>query len=185
MLDKIIFRVVAFIILISILWLSWCGIITLLGDRQKDVPSFHWGYKEYYEAYNILYEELYTNICNFTNKQYREYVEKDMGLRFYVYKEKDLHSQGLDGLTDAIIRTIWIDETIKDSDYCETFVHEAIHLKQCIKDETYVCYETFKYLYEDEVLHNIGVIYGWQQLTIMKPSEYNIREQVIYYLTQK
>lgn len=186
MLNKIIFRIVAAMLLLCVLWIAWVWTITLLGDRDKEVPCFNWTYKEYYNACDILYKDLYNNVCNFTNEQYREYIEKDLNLKFYIYKEDDLiNTLGLDGNTNAILRTIWIDETLTDTEYCETFVHEAMHLKKCIKNETYVCYETFKYLYEDEVLHNVGVVYGWQQMNKSEPSEYNIREQVIYYLTQK
>ena len=184
MLDKIIFRVVTVILILCVLVLGWCVAIIIIFNRNGDYPNTVSNYKQYHEAVRILREELYENVCNFTHEEYRRYVEESLDFRFYIYKEKDLQS-GYNGRAYPIIRTILLDKDLSDYEYCQTFVHEVIHIKQCIKDETYVCYETFKFLYEDDVLHNVGVVYGWQQMNKMYKDEYNIQEQVIYYLTQK
>ena len=182
--DKIIFRVVSVILLLCVLILGYCVAVIIVFNRDKEVPNTISNYQQYYKAVDILREELYDNTCNFTKKGYREYIEKDIGIKAYIYKETDL-KDGLNGKAYPIIRTVFIDRNIEDYEYCITFVHEVIHIKECIANETYVCYETFKYLYEDDVLHNVGVIYGWQQMNKCTPNEYNIQEQVIYYLTQK
>jgi hypothetical protein len=184
MLNKIIFRVVIAILILCVLVLGWCVSIIIIFNRDVAAPDTISNYAQWYKALDILKKDLYKDVCNFTNDEYKEYVEDDLGLNFYIYKETDLHD-GFNGKAYPIIRTIFIDRDVKGYEYCITFVHEAIHIKECIADETYVCYETFKFLYEDEVLHNVGVVYGWQQMNKYEPNEYNIREQVIYYLTQK
>jgi hypothetical protein len=184
MLDKIIFRVVIAILILCVLVLGWCVSIIIIFNRDVATPNTISNYKQYYNAVDILRKELYENVCEFTNEEYREYIEKDMGLKFYIYKEIDLKDNYY-GKAYPIIMTMFLDKDLEGYDYCETFVHEAIHLKQIVADETYVCYETFKYLYEDEVLHNVGVVYGWKQMNKSTPNEYNIQEQVVYYLTQK
>lgn len=182
--DKIIFRVVIVILILCIMVLGWFLSIILIFNRDVDYPNTISNYEQYYKARDILRNELYEDVCSFTNDEYREYIEKSIGLKFYIYKEKDLNN-GFNGKAYPIIRAIFIDKDIVGYKYCETFAHEAIHIKECVGNETYVCYETFKFLYEDEVLHNVGVVYGWEQMNKSKPSQYNIREQVIYYLTQK
>lgn len=184
MLNKVVFRISIAIILFCVIFLSYICVIVIVFNRDVAVPSTISNYKQYYEAVDILRKELYENTCNFTNEEYRKYIEEDLKLSFYIYKEVDLNDN-YNGKAYPIIRTIFLDKDLKGYIYCQTFVHEAIHIKQCVADETYVCYETFKYLYEDEVLHNVGVVYGWQQMNKMYKDEYNIQEQVIYYLTQK
>lgn len=164
--------------------LGWCVSIIIIFNRDVDYPNTISNYNQYYKAVDILRKELYEDVCDFSNKEYREYIEENIGLNFYIYKEVDL-KDNYNGKAYPIIRTIFLDKDLNGYRYCQTFVHEAIHIKQCVANETYVCYETFKYLYEDEVLHNVGVVYGWQQMNKMYKDEYNIREQVIYYLTQK
>ena len=184
MLDKVIFRVVIVILILCAMVLGWCVSIGIIFNRDVDYPQTVANSRQYYEAMDILRKELYDNTCDFTDEEFKQYVENDMDFHFYIYKETQL-SNGYNGRAFPIIRTIFLDEDLTGYQYCQTFVHEVIHIKQCVANETYVCYETFKYLYEDEVLHNVGVAYGWKQLQNSYKGEYNIDEQVIYYLTQK
>ena len=164
--------------------LGWCVSVIIIFNRQVAYPNVISNYNQYYVAIDALKKDLYNDACTMSNEEYREYLEDDLGLNFYIYKEKDL-KDGFKGKAYPIIRTIFIDKGIAGYEYCQTLVHEMIHIKHCVANETYVCYETFKYLYEDEVLHNVGVVYGLQQMNKTYKDEYNIREQVIYYLTQK
>ena len=184
MLDKIIYRVVVSILILCVMFLGWCVAVIIIFNRNVTFPNVISNYSQYHMAIDVLKKDLYNNTCNMSNKEYREYLEEDLGLSFYIYKEKDL-SNGFNGKAYPVIRTIFLDKDLSGYEYCQTLVHEMIHIKECVANETYVCYETFKYLYEDEVLHNVGVVYGWQQMNKTYKDEYNIREQVIYYLTQK
>ena len=184
MIDKVIKRIVISILIICVMILGWMLSILLIFNRKVSVPMNIINYKTYYEAKDILYKQLYDNVCAFNNQQYKEYIEKDLGLNFYIYAYKNL-GEIYDGKAYPTIRTIIIDDDLIGYAYCQTFAHEVLHLKLCLKNETYISYETFKYLYEDEVLHNVGVAYGWRQLTNPPASEYNIQAQVVYYLTNK
>lgn len=108
-----------------------------------------------------------------------------MNLSMYIYCESRL-GELYKGITSPIFRTIIIDEELKGYDYCETFAHEAIHLKYIVDNERYVCFETFKYLYENDKLHDVGVWYGYNQITRGHTLvEYDISDLVIDYLTNK
>ena len=184
MLDKVIWRIVLAVLIICVIVLGWVFSILLIFNRQVEIPITIVNYKNYYEALSILQKELGKNPCKFNDSQYKEYVEKDLGLSFYIYKEKDLGNK-FNGKAYPTIRTIFLHEELTGYEYCEVFVHEAIHIKRCIKNEKYVCYETFKYLYEDEVLHHVGVAYAWKQMNTSYSWDYNIQTQVIYYLTNQ
>ena len=172
------------IVVILIILLVWMVPILVIFNRKVEVPMNIINYKTYYEAKEMLYEQLYDNSCYFTKEEYKTYIEKDLGLNCYIYAEKDLGAI-YTGKAYPMIRTIIMDDDLINYQYCQTFAHEVLHLKLCLKNETYISYETFKYLYEDEVLHNVGVAYGWRQLTNPPASEYNIQAQVVYYLTNK
>lgn len=182
--HKVLYRIAIVLLTLSVMFLSWCFSVILIFNRKKEVPIVVVNYKNYYQALSILEQELYEDELTLTKVEIKSYVEKDLGLKFYIYAEKDLGIT-YSGKAYPIIRTIIMDDDLINYQYCQTFAHEVLHLKLCLKNETYICYETFKYLYEDKVLHNVGVAYGWRQLTNPPASEYNIQAQVIYYLTNK
>ena len=114
---------------------------------------------------------------------HRSKIEQDFNFKFYFYKERNI--EGCDGLTYFTIRTIVIEKDLNEYQYCKTFAHEVLHLKLFIQQEDFICYETFKYLYESEELHNVGVWYGLQQLRGCYSGKYNISGHVVNYLTNK
>jgi hypothetical protein len=156
-----------------------CGLIFF---RDKKIPPYINSQLDYLNAYDILCQE-YDDTCQKPKAYYKEFVEDDMGVKFYFYGERKLDKHN--GLTFATIRLIVVDNTIDGYEYCVTFAHECIHLKQFVSDERYVCYETFKYLYESEELHEVGVWYGYRQLYGCYNGEYNIEDLVVNYLTNK
>ena len=180
-LDKIFISV----IILCVFVLIYFGTCALIFFRNKDVPLVVVNSKDYYNAIDKLHREYNDNaITSLSESQYKEIVEKELGLKFYIYLERDIKSNDYVGLTLPTIRTIIVDEYAKGYEYCITFAHETIHLIQFIKEERYVCFETFKYLYESNKLHDIGVWYAMKQLYGYYSGEYNISDLVIDYLTK-
>ena len=138
--------------------------------------------KDYYSAINILEKGYESTFVSMTKEEYRQFVENDLGLHCYIYSEK--HINGFAGKTYPMIRLIVIDPDVSGYKYCETFVHEAIHLKEFIGQEDYVSFQTFKYLYESEKLHNVGVLYGLSQIYGSYEGEYNVSHLIVDYLTK-
>ena len=135
------------ICVIVLLYLLSC---VLILERKKDLPFRNLMPNDYYTAVNILEADYKPTSALMTNEEYRKFIENDMGLHCYFYLEKDMNR--LAGKTYPLIRLIVIDPNAKGYEYCEVFVHEAIHLKQFIGQEDYVSFETFKYLYNNEEL---------------------------------
>lgn len=137
---------------------------------------------DYYEAVQKLRNSCIGDYEIKTNEEYRELIEEDMGINFYIYSEKDL--VGYSGKTYPIIRLIILDSELTGYKYCETFVHEAIHLKEFIGQEDYVSFKTFQYMYENEELRNVGVWFGLSQIYGSYEGEYNVSHLIVNYLTK-
>jgi hypothetical protein len=176
-------KVVAFILLFCVLVLVYLGCCAIVFFREKFMPLQVFGQTDYLKAIHKLESEYNSFEDEHTKEWYREKIEQDLELKFYFYKERDI--ERYNGLAYATIRTIVIDEELDGYGYCKTFAHEVMHLKLFIQQEDYVCYETFKYLYESEELHNVGVWYGLQQLRGCYSGKYNISGHVVNYLTNK
>ena len=86
---------------------------------------------------------------------------------------------------DIKARVIVIDSEISGYKYCETFVHEALHLKKFSGNETYISFETFRYMYETKELKNVAVCYGLEQIYGEFYEEYNVAHLIVDYLTKK
>jgi hypothetical protein len=87
------------------------------------------------------------------------------------------------GECNLYFRIIRINPSRKGAYYARTFTHEAMHLKHCTEKELFVCYETFKFLYENEnkYLRSAGVQYAIDNLKHNVAEEYNITSQIMYY----
>ena len=175
-------RAIAVLLLICVLAFVYLGVCGILFFRNKTLPVYINSQYDYLYACNIL-EQGYEERDVRTKEYYRNKVEKDLGLNFYFYKERKLSEYG--GVTFPTIRLIVLDTDVSGYEYCVVFAHETIHLTQFIADERHVCYETFKYLYESEELHEVGAWYGYRQLYGYYNGEYNIEDLVVNYLTNK
>lgn len=146
-------------------------------------PCFYTS-QDYYVTLAELQSEYEETGITRTNKEYRKFVEQELNLKVYFYCEKDLKYH--DGLMLVAIRTMIIDESLSGYDYCLNFVHEAMHLKRFAKQENYICFETFKYLYEskDKELHNFGVKYAIEQLQGDCLPEDDVSHLIVNYLTK-
>lgn len=161
------------------------GVIEVFVNlRNITMPPCFYTSQEYYLTLAELKSEYEEAETTRTNKEYRSLVEQELNFKAYFYCEKDLKYH--DGLMLVAIRTMIIDESLSGYDYCLTFVHEAMHLKRFAKQENYICFETFKYLYEskDRELHNFGVKYAIEQLQGDCLPEDDCHQQIIRYLRQ-
>lgn len=151
-------------------------------ERDMDMHYRNLMPQDYREAIDIL-QNSYTDFEEHkSNEEYRKFVEDDLGLHFYIYSEKDIGGEH-DGRIYPLARWIVINTEADGYRYCMAFVHEAIHLKEFIGQADYVCFETFKYLYESEELHNVGVWYGLSQIYGFYSDEYDISQHIVSYLT--
>lgn len=169
-------------LIVAVLVVAYLGIVGLLWFREKQMPMSFNQTLNYIEARQILEDERDYSYKFESKKYYRNKVEKITGLKFYIYKEKRLDILG--GYAHAPIRTIEIDDRLSGYGYCLAFMHEAIHITECIGQENYAHYMTFVKLYESEELHQIGVMYGISQLD-GTDKQYNIVDYVVGYLTNK
>lgn len=159
--------------------------IYLLGigiafNRDIRVPVVFPQQSQYIMAYEVLNKEI--EELTKTDDELRDVIAKDLGLKLYFYKEKSMEDAGK---VYVAIRLILIDKDLSGFEYAETFAHEVIELKSLVRSESWVCFETFKYLYEHEELHNVGVWYGQRQLQGCYYGEYNIADLIVNYLTNK
>lgn len=160
--------------------------IYLLGigvafNRDIRVPVVFPQQSQYTMAWNILNEDFEEPTK--TDDELRDVIAKDLGLKLYFYKEKPM--QDYAGKTYVTIRLILMDIDANGFEYAQVFTHEVMHLKKMVANEKWVCFETFKYLYEHEELHNVGVWYGQKQLQGCYGGEYNIADLIVNYLTNK
>lgn len=176
-------KVIAVLLLMCLSMGIYLGIVAICFYRKKEIGLGFMTQADFSIAYERLMGEYDRQVCSETKEFYKSFVEDDIGLRFYIYAEKSLKKGS--GFTFPTIRTIVVDKSLTGYQYCLTFTHEVMHLKHFIKQETYVCYETFKYLYESEELHNVGVWYGLKQLSGDYSGEYNVCGHIVNYLTNK
>lgn len=155
----------------------------MLWFRESELPDCSVGYTQRHLVLKELYEEYNRPLLVTSNEGYRRIIEQDLECYFYFYKETNLNEGA--GKCYVTIRLIVLDERLKGNQYCVTFAHELMHLKKFRKQESYICFETFKYLYENSKLHNSGVWYAIKQLEGAYSGEYNISNQIVDYLTNK
>lgn len=183
--DKIIdfiYKISIVALILSIMVLCYLCTIGILLNRDMGLKFVKPTMSDYYNAYNKLWLESNKNICLMTDEEYKQYVENDMGIHFYIYTERDNISKA--GLTNCFSRQIIMNSKLTGYEYCRVFVHEMLHLKYISADEKYIAFETFKYLYNDDKLHDIGVSYGMAQIEGKFYGDQNSREYIVDYLTK-
>ena len=176
-LNKVLNILIIILLVVNIYLLS----IGILFLRDIRVPVVFPQQSQYIMAYEVLNKDI--EELTKTDDEFRDMIAKDLGLKLYFYKEKPM--QEYVGKTYVTIRLILMDTNANGYEYAQVFAHEVIHLKKLVANETWVCFETFKYLYEHEELHNVGVWYGQRQLQGCYYGEYNIANLIVNYLTNK
>ena len=185
--DKVT-KVMLIILYICLVILTIETIIACIFHRSIDMPESDYDTYDKIHAYKVLYSEYDkgVNSWQMDKKFYRDTVTDLAKLGPYLYFEKDIKSAS--GLSIALIPSIIVDEELDDAEiYCWVFTHEVMHIKRFSANETYVCFETFKFLYESEndYLHNAGVRYGTRQLNGYYHGEYDCSGYIINYLKKE
>lgn len=174
---------VVFIIICLMLIFIYLPFCYLMLNRHKEFNYSNLTSRDYYKAVQILRESRIESSPVMTKEECRLFVEKEINLGLYFYSEKKL--VGFAGKTYALIRLIVIDSDAIGYKYFESFVHEAIHLKEFIEQEDYVCFEAFKFMYEHEELRNVAIEYGLSHIFGDTCDELNISHLIVDYLTKK
>lgn len=171
------------LILLGVILIVYMSILVFISFRKIDMPVVIYTSNEYNKVLADLWVEYIPLNTQRTNQEYKELLEEELDLNFYIYCEADLKSNC--GLRLTPIRTMIIDKELSGYEYCLTFTHEAMHFKRFSANEIYICFETFKYLYEnkDTELHNFGVRYAITQLR--GEADYDCHDQIIGYFRSK
>ena len=156
-------RISIFLFCLTIIIIIIFGTSNILLFRNIKMPVSANSFYNVKEAFNILDKEYNQDKNEKSESYYRNFLEKDLGVGLYFYKE--INTSKYNGICYPMIRLIVIDVDITGYQYCLTLTHEFMHLKKFILQDNYTCFETFKYLYESKELHNIGVWYGRRQLS--------------------
>ena len=158
------------------------GIRLLVFFREIKLPTLNYTNSEYLYAFDKLYKDFDFNMPSKTKQEYKEQLENELNFKHYIYFERN---PNFNGWQNVVIPTIIINEELSEYDYCRILTHEIMHFKKFSANETYVSFETFKYLYENECeyLHNVGVLYGINQVYNHSGGEYDISGLIVNYLT--
>lgn len=144
--------------------------------RRVELPSNKYSEHSYNTAYTTLLTQN-RHLPEISNKEYR----KKIGIRGRIYIETGLsQSYALPQLNIILMQN-----NLTNEEYCIMLAHEELHLRKYSANETYISFETFKFLYTspDIYLHQAGVLFGLKQLDDQYYNEYDIKGQIINYLT--
>ena len=181
-LDKILITLIVICVGVLLGEITAC----IIFFRRVDMPDASYSMDDYYASIYTLYNEYDASLNNQQHKNYyRNMIEDQAKFGPYLYLET--HMDDNSGLAILMLRTIVIDKDITNVEtYCMVFAHEVMHFKTFHGNETYVSFETFKFLYEsdDPYLHNVGVKYGLQQLYGYYGGEYDCHNYIINYLVK-
>lgn len=176
-------KALCIIILIFVVANVYLITVGLVFNRKITTPLYFYSSNDWHIAYNKLEQEYESSTAK-SNSEYKELIEQQADFKFYFYKEKEIKGKYC-GFAYPTIRLIVIDERLSGYKYALNFAHEVMHLKRFAGDERYICFETFKFLYESEGLHNVGVYYAQRQLGGGWSGEYQIEDLIIKYLLEK
>lgn len=136
----------------------------------------------------LLTEKTSTKFIEKTNKYWRNLLEDELNFHIYFHYYDELTDSTV-GLSNKYFRTIIMDISRTNTGYIRTFTHEVMHIKLCSSNEKYVCYETFKFLYENEntMLKRTAIVYAIDQLTGAwdNSPNYDIKSQIMYYFLKE
>lgn len=154
--------------------------LLLSGDiahRDVSMPSAHYTTEDCVKAYQILENSRNKGYGVLTQKEYRQLLPTKHRIIFSSHKSRAFLQFNI----------ILIDNTLAPIEYCKSLTHEIMHFERYSLNERYICFETFKFLYESHnpYLHNVGVEYGKQQLNDVQDGEYYIKGQIINYLLKE
>ena len=168
---------------VVLLILTYFGTLYMVNIRAIDFNVCEYSTYDRELAYQKLkseYEQLEHYVL--TKEQYRELLEDELNFHLYTYKEELLEFPTV-GRADPFLRIIKITTDYVGQHYAKTLTHEIMHIKKQSFNEQYICFETFKFLYEHDnpYLRASGVLYGKNQLEYQYTNEYDIEPLIMYY----
>lgn len=155
--------------------------------RKIDMPIMVAVPSDYNKVYNQLVREYdYDMEYERGKEQYKNMIEEQLGLKAYMYLEKSICID-YDGYMIAGIRLMVVDKDLSLYDYCVVFAHESLHFTKFSSNDTYINYEVFKFLYEneDEELKNIGIDFAIRQLAGKYGGRYNCSSYIVNYFVSR
>ena len=124
-------------------------VLILFKTRYYEYDYCEYTYNE--NVYCLLKREYYSINCEKLDKpNCKQLICEDMKNEFYLLI--DFINMNRLGMTQPILRTIIVDSDCSIEDYVLTLTHEMLHLNFFTGNETFVNFQTFKYLYEHENL---------------------------------
>lgn len=170
--------------------LTYCAGIYFYGNRyiELDVcPYINDQRQRVIEQ--LIAERKTTKFINKPNPYWRHLLEDELNFHFYIFLYDDELPTTMVGYSNRYLRVIRMDVDRRDTGFVRTMTHEIIHIKLCSSNERYVCYETFKFLYEHDntMFKYTAISYAINQLDGLwrNNDEYNIEDQIMYYFLNK
>lgn len=168
-----------------VVWLilAYFGTLYMINIRAIDFDVCEYSTYDREWAYQILMSE-YDQLEHYvlTKEQYRELLEDELKFHVYTYKEEPLEYPTM-GRSNPFLRIIKITTDYDGQEYAKTLTHEIMHIEKQSFNEQYICFETFKFLYEHDnpYLRASGILYGINQLSCRYPRGYDIEPLIMYY----
>ena len=180
---KTILKLLSVVGCVAVLILYYYGILYLVNIRSIDFNICSYNDQLRKMVYSQLLKE-YAPLKNhvLTNAQYRVLLEDELDFHIYFYKEEQLEYPTV-GRADPYMRIIRMTTDYTGQQYARTFTHEIMHIKKMSYNEQYICFETFKFLYEHEnpYLRAVGLDYAIKQLYEIWSNKYDIEPLIMYY----
>lgn len=172
------------IIICSLLIYDIVAISIFFGINK--VASIPYTTEEWQQARDIL-EAEYSKHAQYKSKdEYTSLIKKQINAKLYICVESDIMYNLTSDDGDAFInlRLIMIHTKLTLSSYCYVLAHELLHIKTFTKNERYIDFQTFKYLYynEDPGLHQTGADLALYHIYKYKDAEYLCDDLIIHNL---
>lgn len=156
------------------------AVLLLIVAFQSIYPRFAYR-MEYITPTDIISMQYKEIDYGYSKSTIKDKLENIVGIKFYIYKEKNISSEYL-GRTNFIFRTIILDKNLTNNEYIEVLCHELLHLKYNTANERYTQYQTFVYLYNSEFRQTaLNILYKMQY--DYYAYEYNCYSQIVEYLS--
>lgn len=170
--------------------LTYCAVIYFYSNRNilLDVCPYTNAQRQYVIEH-LVAERKTTKFISKPNPYWRHLLEDELDFHFYIFLYNDELPITTVGDSNIYSRVIRMDIDRRDTGFVRTMTHEIMHIKLCSTNERYVCYETFKFLYEhnNTMFRYTAISYAINQLDGMwrNNDEYNIEDQIMYYFLEK
>lgn len=179
-------RCLIVIFIVAHIILGYYVTIYLVGNRniQLDVCTYTNDQRQWVIEH-LVAERKTTKLISKPNSYWRHLLEDELDFHFYIFLYNDEFPITTAGDSNIYSRVIRMDVDRRDTGFVRTMTHEIMHIKLCSTNERYVCYETFKFLYEHDntMFRYTAISYAINQLDGLwrDNDKYNIEDQIMYY----